>query len=174
MKILKFLLILIFFFIFNFNYAEAVTEENLNSKKTQIPQYIKEYLDDFLILLEQKNKFRFYFDKNNFIIMFADFKRKIKKDDKTYTIVNNPIGIIVFKNIFSDEHDLLSLFHKIRKNFKNSMENIETVYLYGKDVSVSWSKEKNEIKNEQKCKCGCVIGIFSKDICYHENCPMKK
>lgn len=175
LKIMTIMAVMIFIVIFewrNLVYSEVLEK----SSEIEIPLYIKEHfknIKDYYIA----NNFVFTVSGRYMVVLFGEFKNPNKKEkEKNYErVLTRPLAIIIFDGILQEEKDLKDILRSRMEALDYGYsENIKNIYLYGDDVSISWSEKTNMIKAEIKCVCGCAVGLFSKDICFHKNCSMKK
>lgn len=146
------------------------------AEEAEVPAYVKAYFKE-IYECYKRNGIVFSVQSGHLIVVFGEFENSDEKDAKENykRVMTRPVAIIIFDGILENETDFLSILEGRMQAFKfGYYENIKQVFLYGDEVSVSWTRKINELKAEIKCTCGCAIGVFSRDICTHKNCPMKK
>lgn len=156
--------------------TEVLVLERFNvvqNKQVQIPLYIKEYFKDIKKFYENKD-FVFSFNRERFVILFGKF-RNPKEGENYNMIVEKLFALVIFDEFSKEEKSPASVLIDVMDAFNAGYtDNIKKIFLYGSDVSVSWSRDIDLLKAEIKCLCGCAVGLFSKDICMHKDCPMDK
>lgn len=166
-------LVFLFFISVIFTVSESEEIKNVQSKQISAPLYIKEYFKDIKKFYENNN-FVFSFNKEKLVVLFGKF-RDPEEGENYDMVVDKPLALVIFDEFSKDERSPASVLTGVMDAFNAGYtDNIKKIFLYGNDVSISWSRGTELPKAEIKCLCGCAVGLFSKDICIHKDCPMKK
>lgn len=152
------------------SFAENYEEDNGMSK------FVLNVLKFIKALILKTEKFDAIFIGNDLAVAVYENLEALDNEDREKTEFSRRY-IILFDKIMDEDKNkgLEKLALEIISEFLSGRAgNIKAIYFRNKKNSYSWSRETEELKQEKKCGCGCLEGIFSFDLCESETCPLKR
>lgn len=152
------------------SFAENYEEDNGMS------EFVPNVLEFVKVLILKTEKFDAILIGNDLAVAVYENLEIGNNEDREKTVFNHRY-IILFDKI-TDE-DKSKDFEKfaleiITKFLLGYTENIKALYFRNKNNSYSWSRETGDLKQEKKCDCECMEGVFSFDLCEPETCQLKR
>lgn len=152
------------------SFAENHDEDNGMS------EFVPNVLEFIKVLILKTEKFDAILIGNDLAVAVYENLETGNNEDKEKTAFNHSYIILFDKITDEDKNKDFEKFalEIISEFLSGHTENIKALYFRNKNNSYSWSRETGDLKQEKKCNCECMEGVFSFDLCRPETYPLKR